>query len=243
MTPNTTLREVRRAMGWSQADLARAVRDAGARAGQPNTCTTRLVQRWETEGRTPQPAYLRALEHATGQPASNLGFAEARYGLDRDLLPGGPPVTARLPQIDPNAPQGPLTGIWHSVYEYYSSGRDQTFTGEHYVVILQHGTRLQARSMAKSASALTMDLTANGAVITGTWSEQTQTDGYYQGSVYHGAIQLLAEPTAHRMKGKWVGFGREFDVNDGPWHLELISADLSPEAMARYDRPPGNAKP
>jgi hypothetical protein len=36
-----------------------------------------------------------------------------------------------------------------------------------------------------------MDLTANGQVLTGTWSKETNPVGYYQGAVYRGAIQLL----------------------------------------------------
>jgi hypothetical protein len=83
-----------------------------------------------------------------------------------------------------------------------------------------------------------MDLTQNGAVLTGTWSERTDPQGYYQGAVYHGAIQLLLEPSGRRMAGKWVGFGRDWDVNTGPWTLELVTADTGPEAMQAHDRPP-----
>jgi len=72
-----------------------------------------------------------------------------------------------------------------------------------------------------------MDLTQSGAVITGTWSERTNPSGYYQGSVYHGAIQLLLDPTGHRMRGQWVRYGRDFDLNTGPWTLELVSSDMS----------------
>jgi hypothetical protein len=82
-----------------------------------------------------------------------------------------------------------------------------------------------------------MDLTVNGQVVTGTWTELTEPDGYYQGSTYHGAIQMLLDPTGHRMTGQWAGFGRDFDVNTGPWSLELVTADTSKEAMAKYNRP------
>jgi hypothetical protein len=82
-----------------------------------------------------------------------------------------------------------------------------------------------------------MDMTQNGQVVTGTWTEATDASGYYQGSVYHGAIQLLLEPTGHRMSGKWVGFGREFDLNTGPWTLTLVTADTGTEAQERYNRP------
>jgi hypothetical protein len=88
---------------------------------------------------------------------------------------------------------------------------------------------------------IVMDLTVNGQVVTGTWTEQTSPDGFYQGSVYHGSLQFLLDPTGHRMAGKWVGFGRDFEINDGPWALELVSSDTGKEAMARYDRRPETA--
>ena len=43
------------------------------------------------------------------------------------------------------------------------------------------------------------------------------------------------------MAGKWVGFGRDFDLNDGPWTLELVSSDTGKDAMARYNRRPETA--
>ena len=82
------------------------------------------------------------------------------------------------------------------------------------MILIQHGARLQARSVPGAESRVVMDLTLNGTVITGTWSEETSA-GDYAGGVYFGAIQMLAEPTGHRLAGKWVGFGRDFDVNTG----------------------------
>ena len=89
---------------------------------------------------------------------------------------------------DPKTADGPLNGIWLSRYEYVSSGRGgQTFTDLHYVVLLQYGANIQVRSLSGSnSSSLIMDLTQNGAVVTGTWSERTNPDGYYQGSVTTG---------------------------------------------------------
>ena len=98
------------------------------------------------------------------------------------------------------------------------------------------GPRLQVRSVPASASRLMMDLTVNGQVITGTWTEQTSPAGYYQGGVYHGAIQLLLDPT-----GRWVGFGRDFDLNSGPWTLELVTSETGKAALERYDRVPDPA--
>jgi DNA-binding transcriptional regulator YiaG len=244
LNPNTALRAIRQSMRMSQDELARAVRQAGHRAGEPNDCTKRLVQRWEAGVvTTPRGPYARALEAVTGQPLENLGFksAEARYGLNRRQAMGMAAALA-IPLAEGKAATaaGPLTGIWRSRYEYVSSGRDgETFADEHYVVALHRGAKVQVRSLAGSApSRLVMDLTANGQVLTGTWTEETNPEGYYQGAVYHGAIQLLLEPTGRRMTGKWVGFGRDFDLNTGPWTLELVSSDVSKEAIARFNKRP-----
>lgn len=240
--PNTMLRSARLKRRMSQEDLARAVRDAGVRTGEPNGCNKRTVQKWESGlVTTPRGAYARALEFALGEPIENLGFvpADEKYGLDREAAM----TTEAVRAPDPKTAEGPLNGIWLSRYEYVSSGRGgQTFTDLHYVVLLQHGANIQVRSLSESnPSSLIMDLTQNGAVVTGTWSERTNPKGYYQGSVYHGAIQFLVDPTGHRIRGQWVGYGRDFDLNTGPWTLELVSSDTSPEAMERFNRPPESA--
>jgi hypothetical protein len=130
-------------------------------------------------------------------------------------------------------------GVWLSRYQYHSSGRCDSFAGQHFVVVLQHGDRLTARSLPGSAaSSLSLDLTVDGAVVTGTWVEQTDPTGYYRGARYHGAIQLLAEPTGRRMAGKWVGFGKDMDVNTGPWELVFRDASTAKETLDRYNTSP-----
>jgi hypothetical protein len=39
------------------------------------------------------------------------------------------------------------------------------------------------------------------------------------------------------MTGKWVGFGRDFDLNTGPWTLELITSTVTEETLKEYSRP------
>jgi hypothetical protein len=227
----------------SQDDLARAIRDAGRRTGEPDNCTRRVVQRWEAGlVTTPRGTYTRALEYVMGQPAENLGFipADERYGLDRETAMTMPEA-ARVP--GPKTAQGPLSGIWLSPYECESSGRGQTFADLHHGLVLQHGDNVQVRSLAESApSDLVMDRTQNGAVLTGTWTERANPRGYYQGSAYHGAIQLLLEPSSRRRSGKRIGFGRDRDVNVGPWTLTLVTADTAAEAIKRYSRTPEPAE-
>ncbi|RAJ82853.1 hypothetical protein K377_03904 [Streptomyces sp. PsTaAH-137] len=134
------------------------------------------------------------------------------------------------------------SGIWLSRYEFYSSSRDQTYDCKHYVLVVHRGNRLTAESLPGAStnpdSPLHLDLTVDRNIVTGTWTEQTASDGYYQGARYHGAIQLLVEPTGRRMAGKWVGFGKDFDVNTGPWELRLVDRSTTKAAVERYGRTP-----
>lgn len=250
-TPNTTLRAVRVSMMLSQDDFAAALRKAGERAKLPIEPSKRLIQRWESGAiAVPSPRYARALEAVTGMPIDTLGFASpvmARVAEDgaggHDVHPSPEGVAAPGPGLTPQAsPRGNYSGVWLSKYEYFSSGRDSSFIGMHYVVVLQHGSVLTVRSIADASSnpnsPLTMDLTIDGTVITGSWVEQTAKDGYYRGARYHGAIQMLVEPTGTRMAGKWVGFGKEMDINTGPWELRLQEASTSQKTIAKYSRVP-----
>ncbi|MFG2645827.1 helix-turn-helix domain-containing protein [Streptomyces sp. NPDC048370] len=247
---NDVLRAVRIGLRMSQDDLAKALRAAGEELGEPNEASKRLVQRWESGiSRAPRPVYARALEHVTGRPVEALGFAlpvprarvhpDSSGGHDMDLGPAGiQAATATQPPPDGMN----YSGIWLSRYEFFSSSRDETFEAKHYVVLLQHGARLTGQSLPGASSnpdsPLTLDLTIDRNVVTGSWTEQTATDGYYQGARYHGAIQMLVEPTGRRMVGKWVGFGKDFDVNTGPWELRLVDTSTSKATLQKYGRAP-----
>ncbi|MEU1600061.1 helix-turn-helix transcriptional regulator [Streptomyces sp. NPDC005708] len=247
--PNGALRAARMSLRMSQDDFARAIREAGDKVGERNDANKRLVQRWEAGVITaPRPTYARALEAVTGLPVEALGFTmpvpqarvadDGQGGHDLKDSPVEMPVGRGAPGVQA-APHNNFSGVWLSRYEYYSSGRANAFTQLHYVVVLQHGTRLTIRSLPGSAnSSLTMDLTVDGSVITGTWTEQTAEDSYYRGARYHGAIQMLAEPTGRRIAGKWVGFGKEMDVNTGPWELIFQESSTNKAALDKYNRRP-----
>jgi len=237
--PNTALIEARRQAGFSQDDLARAIRRDGWLAGDPNGCTREMVHRWENgRVRRPQSRYLARLEHVLGQPAGNLGFdADLHHGVNRAQVLADAGLDSPMTLPDPAESYGPLSGVWLSSYSYVSSGRGASYTGRHYVVLLQTGARLIARSVPASASGLSMSMSASGRIVTGTWTEQTQPGGYYRGASYHGAIQMiLAENEDDRaMAGKWVGFGKGGEVNDGPWSLALVTGQLAPDAISEWD--------
>lgn len=230
MAPNTTLKAVRMGLRLSQDGFARAIQEAGVRIGAPNQCSKRLVQRWEAgEVSHPHPEHARALEAVTGLPAASLGFA-------------WPVPDVPMPETIPADSAGALSGIWLSRYEYHSTSRDADFLGWHYVALIHTGDRLQGRSLPGSSnSVLHLDFTVAGQVATGTWTEHTHPTSYYSGAVYHGAIQLLADPTGRRLAGSWVGFGRTGQVNTGKWELTLRDKSLGKGALARWDRRPEEA--
>jgi hypothetical protein len=188
---------------------------------------------------TPRGNYARALEYVTGMPVENLGFegADERYGMSRRQAMGVAAAAAAVIPLTEAKGRGPLTGIWLSTYKYPSSSRGKWYTGKHHVLLIHRGSKVQVRSIG-SPGKLLMDLTAEGNVLTGTWREETDPDGYYRGATYHGAIQLTAGPSGHRMKGQWAGFGKEGEVNTGPWTLDLVSSDTGAEAVERFSTPP-----
>jgi DNA-binding transcriptional regulator YiaG len=243
-TPNDVLRAVRVGMRMSQDEFAQAVQAAGARLGEPNDANKRLVQRWESgEIRSPQPRYARALQALTGQPIELLGFPTGLDAMVVDDGRGGHDLEVRMAALPaPGAgrhPQGNYSGVWLSRYEYFSSSRNDAYSGLHHVVLLQHGDRVTVRSIPGSAnSSMSMDLTVDRNIVTGVWVEETNPDGYYRGARYHGAIQMLAEPTGRRMTGKWLGFGKDYDVNTGPWTLTFQDASTSKATIERYSQPP-----
>jgi transcriptional regulator with XRE-family HTH domain len=233
---NTALAEARRVAGLSQRDLARQIRETGWLTGDPNGCTREMIRKWESgKVRLPQARYLLLLENVLGRPAASLGFdADLRYGMSRPDVLGQAGLDEPFALPDPAESYGPMSGVWLSTYTYESSGRGASFTSHHYVVLLQAGAKVMVRSVPRSASALSMSLTANGSVVTGTWTEKTRGDGYYRGATYTGAIQFL-ESGPGRLDGRWIGFGKNAEINDGPWSLELAESRLTPEAVSRWD--------
>lgn len=239
--PNTTLQAVRKSLMMSQEDFARALRQAGERVGHPNDATKRLVQRWEAGiSACPRPAYARALEAVTSLPIAQLGFdvprvpeprPDGRGGHDLSTSSDPLPTSSRLP--------AGYSGVWLSRYEYYSSSRGESLADLRYVVVLQHGDRLTVRGLpGASASLLTMDFTVDSTGLTGTWVEQTDPQGYYRGARYHGAVQLLADPTGRRLAGKWIGFGKDLEINSGPWELALVDVSTSRATLERHSVDP-----
>jgi hypothetical protein len=176
------------------------------------------------------------------EPAANPGSdADVRYGMDRAQALAETGLDSAFPLPSRTAERyGPRSGIYLSVYEYPSTGRGGTFTGKHYVMILQRDVKLVVRSVPASGSQLSMDLSVNGRILTGTWAEQTRRDGRYRGAVYTGAIQMIQDEDSdsRRFAGKWVGFGKDGETNTGPWSLILVDEQVNEQAVERWNREP-----
>jgi transcriptional regulator with XRE-family HTH domain len=230
---NLALIAARTAHNLTQAEFAEAV-----------GVTKRTIQRWEEDipKSRPRPTQVRGLQNATGMPIEQLGFPADKRAVAMDDGRGGLDLEVRLPPIAATrqAPAGDYSGIWLSRYEYVSSSRSQAFSGLHYVVLTQEGAIASVRSLPNSASStMGMDLTVDGSVLTGTWVEDTDKTGYYKGKRYVGAIQMIANPSGSRIAGKWLGYGKDGEINSGPWFLDYQSP-LSKENVAAYDRLPND---
>lgn len=126
-------------------------------------------------------------------------------------------------------------GIWHSEYRYRSSSRVEEQVDQHYVVARQQGGRLIAQGLPHSSgSQLRLELALDPPVATGTWRETTAPEGHYRGATYHGALQMVIDPSGRSMRGMWLGFGRRFTVNAGEWNLTWQESSTSKATQREY---------
>lgn len=233
MTKNLAFVAARVARNLTQEELAEKLE-----------VSKRTVQRWEdgTGGR-PQPSHVRILQNSFGLPIEQLGFPADKNAIVMEDGRGGHDLEVRFPPVSAvlaRPPASDYSGIWVSRYEYFSSSREEKFVGLHHVVLQQDGGSVSVRSLPNSASStMGMDLAVDGVVLTGTWVEDTDKTGYYRGKRYMGGIQLVADPSGARLTGKWVGHGKEGEVNTGPWRLDY-QAEVTRATIVEYDRIPND---
>lgn len=119
-----------------------------------------------------------------------------------------------------------FSGVWRSTYHYTSSAREGEFTSEYEVRIVREGDSLIVKSLPNaSKSYILVRLSLDGRVAAGTWQEFTSPTGFYEGSLYHGALQLVLDEDARAFRGRYVGYSRNMTVKGGEWELVRISRD------------------
>lgn len=122
-------------------------------------------------------------------------------------------------------------GVWRSHYSYPSSSRQGEFEGEHYVRFHEKGNQLVVESIPNiNKSYLVVRLSLDGNIATGSWQEETDPNGYYQGAIYYGAIQLVVSNDAKHMQGRWVGFSKDMEVNVGTWEFAYVGQEVPADA-------------
>ncbi|WP_163511405.1 hypothetical protein [Fodinicola acaciae] len=167
-------------------------------------------------------------------------------GIDRRALllklAAGISVAATTPALAPEPAaaatgtgQNRYEGVWLSRYVYHSSTATEDLVGEHYVVLRSDGTDLIGESLPHtSGSKLRLELSVDGPIVSGTWTEHTSPTGHYKGAVYHGTLQMMVDPLGRSMEGQWVGFGKKFKVNNGEWSLTWVDGNLTKRAIQKY---------
>ncbi len=119
-----------------------------------------------------------------------------------------------------------LTGRWSSTYTYASTSRGSDLDGVHVVELAVRKGRLVGRSEPQeSGSRLTLDLTAEGNLITGSWVERTSPVGHYRAATYHGVLQLVVDPMEQSMTGMWLGITKRYTIKSGRWALHRLPSD------------------
>jgi transcriptional regulator with XRE-family HTH domain len=244
MGKNVALIAARTARNLSQDELAHALREAAERNGDHLAIGKKTVYRWEQGASVrPRPAHVRALEAVMRLPIEALGFPAGKDSIVVDDGRGGLDLEVRMPPVPAGAarpPAGDYSGVWLSRYKYVSSSREEELAAQHFVVLQQDNEVLSVRSLPGSAnSVMGMDLRVDANIVTGTWYEDTDPNGYYRGRRYFGAIQMIADASGSRLSGKWLGAGKDNDVNMGPWWLDYQGPSTKAN-IAGYDRRPND---
>lgn len=105
---------------------------------------------------------------------------------------------------------------WQCTHWYPSADDAAEERCTHDVVAHRRGNKWVLESVPNDdKSHMVVNLTLDGSLATGSWTEQTLGDGTYEGLTYSGAMQLLVSPDGKHMDGKWVGIGREPQADGG----------------------------
>ena len=156
--------------------------------------------------------------------------------LSNSQPPSSPASLVLSPEFWPTGSTRDLTGMWHSHYVYRSSSReDKEFESEHYLVLKQDADMVVAESLPNTErSHVRLLLQIDGSIASGTWTERTSPVKYYRGATYHGVIQMVIDPRGRRLKGKWLGFDTEFNIQVGDWTLTWLEGAIDDDTLKQY---------
>lgn len=124
-------------------------------------------------------------------------------GLQAAAIQGIIRVAGWLPLRQPAL----FSGTWHVVWEV-ESPRYEREQVDPSVQLRQLGRRVFATVRAKQAQFDITGIIDGGRYVTGTWRDRTE-------GGYHGAFQLVVDPSTRDMRGTWIGYSTGGSVKSG----------------------------
>jgi hypothetical protein len=103
-----------------------------------------------------------------------------------------------------------LRGDWRSVYHYTSQGRPEE--AEQLMRLSQIGRTVYGKNIGGSSQHKhAIKVNVNGDWATGAWRNTAR------GARHYGVMQLRILPSGREMKGRWIGFDSNADIQEGDW--------------------------
>lgn len=122
-----------------------------------------------------------------------------------------------------------FSGTWQFTHWYPNTDDSEEQSASYQVVAHQNGKDVVFQSEPDEREAYTIvRLTIDGPLATGSWHENADMHGPFEGVQYSGAGQLLISEDGNRMEGMWAGAGLdraagEPKIYTGRWELKRLS--------------------
>lgn len=110
-----------------------------------------------------------------------------------------------------------VKGLWYSTYNFDSS---KSRVQKDIIEIKRFGKHIIGNQLTNDKQVLKGKLQYE-IYFTGTW------ENISRGDIYHGSFQFVLDPDGKSMKGRWLGFKKNQEVQSGEWILQLLSPDIS----------------
>ncbi len=124
-------------------------------------------------------------------------------------------------------PRG-VKGIWRTSYSYRGRMNETKKLEFQLIEFKQFGSYVVGKVLAGQ----THDNIFKGRIkheifFTGTWETGLKSE------IYHGAFQFVLDVHGTSMKGKWIGFNKQHQVDFGDWDWSLVSDKIDRKTIEK----------
>jgi len=123
-----------------------------------------------------------------------------------------------------------FSGTWQFTHWYPTSDDSSEIQGEYQMRAVQKGHNLVLESITddQKEAYMIVRLSIDGNVATGSWHENAEMHGPFEGAMYSGSGQLLISSDGRHMDGMWAGAGMDHAnekprIYTGRWELKRIA--------------------